>query len=370
MPLIDNRGRLFGKINLIDFAVLAFIALLLPLGYGAYVLFRTPPPRISGITPNPVTFKAGEQRVRVTGEFLRPFMKASLGQTDARAFLVERSTSAELVFVDLPVGTYDLALFDSAQEVARLPNALTIVPPPAPPVQLVGRFVGANAGSDKLAPGSKLGDRERASVEVIAAGPLQNGERHATLRTPCDSSAKSCVVAGSAADAGKSIALRMPGAEDSFTFAIDDMRVDSVWVDVQARVFGLAEVLDLLKPGDVDRHSEPETPNPAGFTRGAVVISLEKPQPTQGTVSFNFSQALSDLGAFQANVAAAGHLPLQARAALLRVPVQDTPAGWRYRAELVRPGGALTLETTQYLVRALILRVTAPDATPSDRNDR
>lgn len=370
MALIDDRGRVFGRINLIDFALLAFVALLLPLAYGAYVLFRLPPPQITGITPNPVTFKSGEQRVRVTGEYLRPFMKASLGQIDARAFLVERATSAELVFVDLPVGTYDLALFDAAQEIARMPNALTVVPPPAPPVQIVGRFVGANAGSDKVTPGSKLGDRERPSVEVISVGPPQNGERHATLRTPCDSSATSCVVAGSPVEAGKSIALRMPGGEDTYTFAVDDTRIDSVWADVQARVFGLAEVLDLLKPGDIDRHSEPKTPNPAGFTRGAVVASLDKPQPTQGVLSLNFSQTLTDLGAFQGNTSAAAQMPLHARTALLRVPLEHTPTGWHYRQELIRPGSALTLETAQYLVRALILRVTIPDPTLPDRNLR
>jgi hypothetical protein len=362
MALIDERGRVFGKINVIDFALLAFIALLLPLGYGAYVLFRTPPPRITGITPNPVTFKPGEQRVRVTGEYLRPFMKASLGQADARAFLVERSTSAELVFVDLPVGTYDLALFDAAAEVARMPKALTIVPPPAPPVQIAGRFAGANAGSDRLTAGARLGDRD--SVQVISAGPLQNGERVAVLRVPCDSSAASCVVAGTTVKAGQSLALRIPGGGDTYTFAIDDVRIDSVWADVQVRVYGIAEVLDLLKPGDVDRHTEPDTPNPAGVMRGAVVASLEKMQPAQGHLSLNFSQGLADLGVFQGNASGSAQLPLHARGAVLRVPVRRTPAGWRYRDDIVRVGGAVTFETPEYLVRALVLRVTTADTQP------
>ena len=362
MALIDDRGRVFGKINVIDFALLAFIALLLPLGYGAYVLFRTPPPRIIGITPNPVTFRPGEQRVHVTGEFLRPFMKASLGQADARAFLVERSTSAELVFVDLPVGTYDLALFDASAEVARMPKALTVVPPPAPPVQIAGRFVGASASSDKLTGGAKLGDRD--VVEVVSAAQVQNGERVAILRTSCDSAAASCVVAGTTVKAGQSLALRTAGSTDTYSFAIDDVRVDSVWADVQVRIYGIAEVLDLLKPGDVDRHAEPDTPNPAGFTRGAVVASLERVQPAQGVLSLNFSQALADLGIFQGSTSGSAQLPLQARGAMLRVPVHRTPAGWRYRDDIVRVGGAVTVETPEYLVRALVLRVAAPDTRP------
>ena len=179
MALIHDRGRVFGRINLIDFALLAFVVVLLPLGYGSYLLFRTPPPQIHAVTPNPVTFKRGEQRVRVTGEYLRPFMKATLGQYDARAFLVEHATSAELLFVDLPIGTYDLALFDAAREVARMPHALTVVPPPAPPVQIVGAFVGANAADAALTAGARFGD-EKSGVEIITAGSLQNGERQAT----------------------------------------------------------------------------------------------------------------------------------------------------------------------------------------------
>jgi hypothetical protein len=367
MALIDERGRVFGRINLIDFALLAFVVVLLPLGYGAYLVFRAPPPQIRAVTPNPVTFKRGEQRVRVTGEYLRPFMKATLGQYDARAFLVEHATSAELIFVDLPVGTYDLALFDAAQEVARMPHALTVVPPPAPPVQVVGAFVGANAADAALTGGARFGD-EKSGVEIITAGSLQSGERQATLRTACDSAAPSCTVDGKPIEVGKPIVLRNGARE--YTFRVDDTRVDGVWADVEIRVFGIAEVLELLKPGDVDRHSEPDTANPAGVTRGAVVVALDKAQPTQGALTLNFSQALPDLGAFAGNTSAAGYVPLSARHATVRVPLQRTAAGWRYRDEFIRPGSALTLETPGYLVRGLILRVTMPTDASSERHDR
>ena len=44
MALIDEQGRLFGKVNLID-ALVALVALLLiPLAYGAFLLFRAPVP--------------------------------------------------------------------------------------------------------------------------------------------------------------------------------------------------------------------------------------------------------------------------------------------------------------------------------------
>jgi hypothetical protein len=169
-------------------------------------------------------------------------------------------------------------------------------------------------------------------------------------------------------EVGKPVTLRN-GAKE-YTFRVDDMRVYGVWADVDVRVFGIAEVLDLLKPGDVDRHAEPDTPNPAHVTRGAIVVSLDKAQPTQGALALNFSQSLPDIGAFQGNTSAAGYLPLTARHATMRVPLQRTAAGWRYRDEFIRPGSALTLETPDYLVRALILRVTTSNDASAEHNDR
>ena len=135
MAIVDDRGRLFGRVNLIDLAVLVFLVALLPLGYGAYLMFRQPTPKITGVTPNRVTYSKGEQSVTVTGEYLRPMLRASLGKADARSFLVERPDSAEMRFIDLPPGTYDLTLFDEAMQVAKSVGALTVVPPPPPTTQ-------------------------------------------------------------------------------------------------------------------------------------------------------------------------------------------------------------------------------------------
>ncbi len=51
MSLVDDRGRVFGRYNLVDVAV-AFVLLgLIPLGYGAYALFRTPLPKLTVVEP-------------------------------------------------------------------------------------------------------------------------------------------------------------------------------------------------------------------------------------------------------------------------------------------------------------------------------
>jgi len=366
MAVIDERGRLFGKINLIDFALILFVAILIPLSYGAYLLFRTPPPRLIAVSPNPLIYKKGEQRVRVTGENLRPFMRATVGKMDARAFLVERRDVAEVVFDDMPVGTYDIALFDFTEEVTRLVNGLTIAPPPSPPVQIVGRFVGANAANASLQSGSKLGDR--ASIEIVAVDPPVNGERRATLRASCDRFGP-CTIGGTSIAIGKPAGLRAPSVTDAVDFVADEIRADGVWADVHVQLFGIAEVLDLMKTGDIDRFREPEAANASDVVRGAVVRSLGTAQPTQGALALNFSQSLPDLGAFGANTSAAGYLPLKTRTAVLRAPLQRTQGGWRYRDAIIRPGDAVTFETSDYLVRGLILRVVPVDPASHDRSE-
>jgi len=318
------------------------------------------------VSPNPLIYKKGEQRVRVTGENLRPFMRATVGKLDAKAFLVERRDVAEVVFDDMPVGTYDIALFDFTEEVTRLPNGLTIAPPPAPPVQFVGRFVGANVASASLAPGSKLGDR--APIDIVALEPPVNGERRATLRASCDSSGP-CTVGGISMAVGKPVGLRAPGVTATVDFVADEIRADGAWADVHVQLFGIAEVLDLIKTGDVDRYLEPDAASASDVIRGAVVRALENAQSTQGVLALNFSQSLAASGPFTANTSGIGYLPLKTRVAVLRVPLQRTHSGWRYRDEIIRPGGAMTFETSDYLIRALILRVVPPDPASHDRSE-
>lgn len=43
MLIIDAKGRLFGKINIIDFLVIVFFALILPVFYFAYKIYKRPP---------------------------------------------------------------------------------------------------------------------------------------------------------------------------------------------------------------------------------------------------------------------------------------------------------------------------------------
>jgi hypothetical protein len=101
MPLIDERGRIFGRFNLFDLAM-AFVVLgLIPLGYGAYVLFRTPPPALASIDPAVVVLDK-EMRFRIHGTNLRPYMRVSLDNNQTRQFLFKDAATAEIVFRTFP----------------------------------------------------------------------------------------------------------------------------------------------------------------------------------------------------------------------------------------------------------------------------
>ena len=143
MRLIDNRARLFGRWNLIDAIVVGATLLLIPLGYGAFFLFRTPTPNVASLEPSSV-FEHQPGTLRIVGEDLRPFLRARFGSIDAGGLLVESPTSAEIKVLDLPAGTYDLVLFDEAREVFRKPGALTVVASvPVAPAQIEMQAIGA-----------------------------------------------------------------------------------------------------------------------------------------------------------------------------------------------------------------------------------
>ena len=364
MPLIDDRGRLLGRVNLIDCALIAFVLVLIPLGYGAYRFLRTPLPHIGGVTPNPLPYKKGDQRIRMTGENFRPFLRVTVGSADAKAFLIEKRDVAEVVFDGPAAGTYDLALFDFAEELARLRNAVTIVAPPTPPVQIVGHFTGDVAAAGALAPGMKLPDAASTPLEVVAVQTADR-QRRITLRTSCSNTGP-CAIAGTPLAPGGRITLHVPGSEGGAEFAIDDLRVEGTWATVQVRVYGLAEVLNLMKAGDVDifQSAEVPVPPPPGVLATAVVRSIDAAQPSPGTLTLTFGQGLPDnIPPFFGSINGSTELPLKARPAVFGVPVERTQYGWKYRNQYVRPGAALTFVTNDYLVRALVVHMAMPEQT-------
>jgi len=131
VTVVDENGRIFGKVNLIDLLVVSTLVGLIPLIYGAFLLFRTPDPQLQSVTPSQLILEETGS-IRVIGANLRPNLRVRIGTVNTETFLVESQTAAEILLPEvLSPGTYDVVLFDEGLELDRLVNALTIEATPA-----------------------------------------------------------------------------------------------------------------------------------------------------------------------------------------------------------------------------------------------
>lgn len=130
MTILDGRGRLFGRLNLIDVLAVLLILAVVPLTYRAWGLFRTPSPVIERVTPSVVEAGKANQHVDVYGRDFRPYLRAGIDKLGAR-FLFDSTTHASVELPSLAPGTYELTLFDDAKDIFRFPNAVTAKAPVA-----------------------------------------------------------------------------------------------------------------------------------------------------------------------------------------------------------------------------------------------
>ena len=164
--LIDSRGRLFGRFNLVDLAVVVFLALVVPGGYVAYRVFRIPPPEIVRVTPSLFTPET-PLRLRLEGRHFRPYLVAVLGKAGEplslnrivlqATFLLQTPEEVELELPKMDPGTYDIHLFDEATEVAVRTAALVVEPERGATIEVRVRFVMLPA----VVPLVREGDRDR-----------------------------------------------------------------------------------------------------------------------------------------------------------------------------------------------------------------
>jgi hypothetical protein len=176
------------------------------------------------------------------------------------------------------------------------------------------------------------------------------------------------VLADTTIEPGKPFALKAEGRDEALSFVMDEMRADGVWIDVHVRLYALPEVLDLIHVGDVDHFNGPAVEQ--GIVRGAVVRSLDAPQASDASMTITMNQGLTGSGPFGGNISSSGRVPLKMRTAIISVPTQRLEHGWTYRDEIIKTGTALSLETDDYLVRGLIVRVVGAEVSPRERNDQ
>lgn len=365
MSIIDEQGRLFGRVNLIDAVVAAAVLVLAPIAYAAYVLFRPAPIAIVSVEPS--RFPQGQQqRVHITGVHLRPYLRAQFADEQVHSFLIDTPSSAEAIVPVLPPGTYDLTLYDEADRVAVLKNAVTVLAPdklPPVTVRLVGALVGLDAAAAKaIAVGQRLGS-PAVNAEVLRVGaPVEDlrrvligssGTRYvetraggrlrvsADLRVVCslDDPEPRCKVNNAIVAPGQIMALG-----NGHLFVVDAVQSDVPGrdVDLVVQFVGRPEIIDLIKPGDRDAGQS----GPAGLR----VVSVQHRESVQGQTTTRYTS-----GGMEQTLTRAE--PLAALEATLHVVADDLPGGLEFGGAALKVGMPFTLQTARYQANGSILRV-------------
>lgn len=358
MSVVDSRGRLFGRINLVDAAVVAFVLILLPLGYGTYLLFRPAKPRIdsvafSAISKEETRIASGAlltAKLKVRGTGFNPLLRASIGNSPALAFVFENPNSADVLVGQVTPDDHDLILFDGIQEVARAVDAYkTLASQPGVSwyVRGVGRFLNLPpAVANELRVGYKFPE-PITDFEILALGPAQPArsrlrfgsrsqfdtplaglvEREAVLRLRCDSTRADspCAVgARLAAEGSNGTTLVFAGPTAPFQFAMTEaLPIDAPRRGrVQVRLSG-GPHLSSLKVGDRDAFLD---------ERAAVITAIGSRSAESVTVT-------------------------------LELGLDDSREGWRYRSQPIKPGGAFVFATDRYETsgRVETIDLTAPE---------
>ncbi|MGH9221463.1 MAG: IPT/TIG domain-containing protein [Vicinamibacterales bacterium] len=350
MAIVDAEGRLFGRWNFIDAVVALLVLGLIPIGYAAYALFRTPLPVITSIEPAEVV-EGPNQRITVRGANLRPYLRVSFNTMQGATFLFEDATKAVVDLHPMAPGTYDVILYDLNQERHRLPGALTVRPAGVAhenEVMVSGRFINLTpAVAALIKPGAPVS----ISGQIVeTAAPRTSVPRVYASGTPIELPTPpqlevpavikmGCVIKvtqGFPECGGAEFALRphyvfqstLPGDVPA-PFQIDQIYGMTPVKSIRAtvRFVGAAEALNAMRVGDLDVDL---TRNPLSL--GARVASL-------GPVSASANEAQ--------------------RSGVLEVRAQQLPSGWWFGGvDSLRVSGQLTFRTARYTVTATVGSVT------------
>jgi len=354
VTLIDDRGRLFGRLNLVDAAIAAFALVLIPIGYGTFLLFRSAAPAVSSVTRVPITAEerrlAGGSRLsaklKVRGSGFRPMLRATIGDVPALGFVFENPNSADVLVGETAPGTHDLVIYDGVQEVARAAKAVTIQAAAPARVRAVGTLfdldeataralrVGPLAGGGAsqgdivmlgdVQPGRRQFASARADVEVAVP---DRWERHAILILQCDLDPNSdgCALGGVPLTGVTKPVIRLIGPTSAaMSFAIDELLPTDPARRAVARVrfTGAAAAIALLRAGDRDNTAD---------DRAATVTALGRRMDDRDTASVDATVSLG---------------------------VDQSRDGWRYRGHLALPGAPFTLTTDRYVANGSVIELT------------
>jgi hypothetical protein len=334
--VIDRNGRLFGRFNLVDAAAIAVLVFLIPVGYATYLLFKPSRPVIESVTrvevgPEERRVAGGSMltaKLKVRGSGFNPLLRARIGTHESLGFVFENPNSADVLVGVVPTGNHDLVLYDGVQEVARARGAVDMQPRIPTTVRAYGWLtllaasdttLKAGFASDPLVPGAfrivAIGEprpaRSRIAIgDNVADLPIKDVvERAAELIVNCDwPSAFPCAIGGQGLTQPPPITVTLPGG---YTFQIEEIGPSAPPQNVTVQV-QLSDVPRGMKVGDRDDIVGP---------RAAEITAISGQRIT------------------------------------LRAGVDESRDGWRYRGQLLAPGGRFAIRTAGYVAAGTVVDV-------------
>lgn len=364
MTLVDRQGRVFGRWSALDVVIALLLLGLIPLLYGAFLLFRPAVPSLTSVEPAQITF--GENvSVTLRGNNLRPYMRVSFNDQQGKSFLFADSTKAVVEVSNIPPGVYDVILYDYAQERARIAKGFAVIAVPRPQAELdvigtftaVGEQVAAQlkpevelAGLGRIL---RIGTREPSITRTrVGVDELVNVASNTAFNIPAVIRANcTLVIRGGLASCvaldntlARDVVLTVALANTRTFFQIDQVRaaIPGPTLNVRVRFVGDRAVVALLKVGDVDLpRSNPFATGAAITRRGEVVRS-------------SASVVVSTLMRPQGDVSAVSASDIATVDAVLRLSADRTPDGWSYHGQAVKPGRVLTFHAPGYEVTGTI----------------
>jgi len=341
MSVTDKDGRLFGRLNVIDAAVVAFIVLLIPIGYGTFLLFRPDRPSIESVTRVPLGNEESRvsggmpltAKLKVKGTGFNPLLRARIDEIDAVGLVFENPNSLDVIVGVIPPGKHDLVLYDGVQEVARAPGAVETQSVDGPSVRAYGWLTDLpRADADALKAGFASDPGVPGAFKVIAVGPVRPARARVALGT-------------ATAD------LPLPGRFERAAEVL--ARCDwpsSLTCTIGGQRLTQSPPITIMLPGElrfeIGEIAPPDEPMPA-------VVQLR----VASTAGIHVGDRDATVGTRAAEVAAT-----DGTAVTLKLGVHESREGWRYRGDLLTTGGTLIFRTDSYSVQGNVIsvRVTRP----------
>ena len=401
MGIVDREGRLFGRINVLDAAVVVVLLAAGALTVVGYKLLRVPtPPQIAKVVPETLT--AGPKlRITIAGENILPYLRVYiqrtsqppqvmhdfrasmsydsyvLANTAQAALLVESPRLAEVRLPEeLMPGTYDLILFNETKIVHVRPAAFTIVPAAVPrkvssepqgAVRVSGAFTGlpdeasaaivvgmnlpqgaAEPWGEILSVKPRAPDSGRLNFETgkLVVQMRNRWQVPAVLRIVCMVGQFKCWLPNAVVVApGANLSIAVAGG--TVNFAVADVTADPpeplTTVSMTVRFVARPEIAALPREHDADT-------SPGGDrARPARLASIQR----RGEMTGTFAESLHD-GSIQVAE------PVTVLECTVSAPVTATETGWQYRSQPIKAGAPITFQTDRYIMRGTIRSVARP----------